>query len=145
MLGTVGTLEKVEVEIDGVRFGIPTLDAIKGRALVVRLMGLLAPALAQASSKPKEEQGAAVLSAMLSGMTPELFELFCKEFASQSWVMLPDGKRPVLQDVFGHVFARRYMLMFRWLLECCKHNFADFLAVGSLTSALSGTAGTSSP
>ncbi len=134
-------LPKTEVEIDGIKFTIPTLDAKAGRKLVVKLMAALAPALEGAADKDKEALGLALLGGALKSLSPELLDEFCDAFGKQSNVEVEPGKWPLVSEVFGTVFAGRYALMFLWLFECCKVNFADFLSSGSLMSAL-GSAGT---
>lgn len=130
-----------DVQIDGHTFEIPVLDALVGRRLVVKLMNALAPALAQATKQDgKEAQGAALIGTALEGLTPELLGEFCDAFGSQSRVDVGDGKRPLVKDVFSSLFAGKYSLMFKWLFECCRANFADFLADGALTSALQAAA-----
>jgi hypothetical protein len=48
-------------------------------------------------------------------------------FAPKTLLKLPDGKKPVLSDVFGVHFAGKYGRMYQWLGFCIQANFADFL------------------
>lgn len=48
-------------------------------------------------------------------------------FAPKTILKKPDGKKPVLSDVFGTHFAGKYGAMYQWLWFCIVENHADFL------------------
>jgi hypothetical protein len=130
------------VSVDGVEFEIQPLGAIQGRKLFTKIVKSLGPALSEvaklAGAKDKKSQDAAsalglsLLGGLLERLDPELVSELCEAFAQHCTVRYPDGTKPKLPRVFDDYFAGRYSHLTRWLIECLRVNFADFLSDGSL-------------
>lgn len=139
-------LPKQEVTIDGVKFQIGMLDAVTGSRLAVRLQNTLGTALRGV----RDADGGAVIQlagGVLEHVTPELLSELVDTFGAQCRVETEPGKMPVVKDVFAQFFAGRYLLMYRWLYECLRVNFADFLSEGTIDKlrALAASAGAAAP
>ena len=119
------------VEIDGTTYEIQILDAIKGYRLYVKLINTVGGVLESAGKldgdKP-QELALKFIGAALRNLPPELAEELRSTFAASCLVVMPDGKRPQVKDVFAVLFRGRMLHMSKWLIECIKANFADFLA-----------------
>lgn len=135
-------LPKTEVTIDGTKFQIGMLDAITGSRLAVKLQNALGAAIRNAQDSKGVEL--ALVGGVLETVTPELMSELCTTFGRQCRVETEPGKMPVVADVFSQFFAGRYWLMYRWLWECLRLNFADFLSDKGLANAL-GAAGIKFP
>jgi hypothetical protein len=133
------------VEIDGKRFKLYLLDATRGHPLYVKLVKVLGPsllAMAVGESAGGDAAIAGALSNLLRSLDPELVTELCGVFGGFSEVEI-EGKWPRVKNVFDQYFAGKYMHMTKWLVECCRHNFADFFDAGSLMSVLGSQASTS--
>lgn len=122
----------VTVTIDDETYEIQMLDAVAGSRLYTRLLIAMGGVL-ETSSKLEgspQELGLKLLGAALRSLTPELAEELRSTFAKSSAVVIGD-KKPQVKDVFMTHFRGRYLHMSKWMLECVKVNFADFLAAGS--------------
>lgn len=127
------------VEIDGVTYEIQVLDAIKGFRLYVKLLNSAGGALADLGNLKTSSPGELAMRAMgavLANVTPEFAEELRSTFAASCAVVLEGGKKPQVKDVFITHFRGRYAHMTKWILECAKANFADFLAGDSSESPL---------
>lgn len=137
------------VEIDGETYDIQMLDAVRGFRVYTKLLGAVGGVLENAGKLEGNpaELGLKLLGSALKSITPELAEELRSTFAAHSSVTLADGKKPQVKDVFLMHFRGRYLHMSKWLFECVKVNFADFLAEGSSVnlSALLGNFGSKSP
>ncbi len=133
------------VNIDGVTFELSLLGAKTGRRVLTRLMNALGPVIAGASLSNEKERALTLISGALENLDPDFVDFLCETFAPISFVEVEGGKRPKVSEVFDVFFRAKYGLMIKWLIECVKYNFGDFLADGTLTSSLSqaGTASTS--
>lgn len=134
----MGLPEPKIVTIGAFRYRIYLLDATKGYPIFVKLLRALGPALSGLST----QDPVAALGALLRSLEVELVAELTSVFGSSSDVEI-DGKWPQVKAVFALHFAGKYVHMIEWLVECCKHNFSDFLDAGSLTSALGLKANTS--
>jgi hypothetical protein len=118
------------VEIDGETYEIRILDAITGYRVYVKLLNAVGGALEGAGALKGGSGGELalkVLGSALANLKPELAEELRSTFA-KSCCLVKDGKKPELKDVFLLHFRARYAHMSKWMLECVKANFADFLA-----------------
>jgi hypothetical protein len=134
------------VQIDGVEFEVQPLGAIQGRRLFTKIVRSLGPALTEVAklADPKAKKDAAalglsVLGGLLERLDPALVDELCEAFAAHCTVRYPDGAKPKLPRVFDDYFAGRYNHLTRWLIECLRLNFADFLSDGSLLASLKTT------
>lgn len=118
--------------VGGVRYSTTVLGAIKGRALYLRLLKAVGPALPKLAglSENPEESLLGALSGILQGLDCDLLDALCTEFAAVTVMPSDDGtKRVPLGPVFDIHFAGKYQHMVGWLVECVKLNgFVDFLA-----------------
>lgn len=135
------------VTLDGVAFEITALPGTRGYALWLRLLKTIGPGLEGVGSADGAE--AAMLKAMggaLSALSLEDAEHVRSEFAQFSCVESPagSGKMPRVADVFDMFFAGKPKLVGKWMFECLKLNFADFLDA-SFTSAISQLLATRAP
>lgn len=124
-----------QVVIEGETYTIRLLDAYAGSALYAKLLSAAGGALSALGSVDTKgvvksdlagELGIAAAGALLRGISPELFKEVRDTFAA-SCCVTKDGKEPELKNIFAFHFAGRYAHMSKWLLECMKVNFADFL------------------
>jgi hypothetical protein len=124
------------VEIDGETYEIRILDAITGYRVYVKLLNAVGGALAGAGGLKGSgpELALKALGSALANLTPELAEELRSTFAKAT-CLVKDGKKPELKDVFLTHFRGRYAHMSKWMFECIRANFADFLADGANGSA----------
>lgn len=124
------------VQIDEFTYTITTLDAVSARRIWVRLFKAIG---AGAESAASDEAGVMrFLSRVVQALPEDLVEEMADTYARSCTVHYPKGELKVAQ-VFGMHFAGRPAHYGRWLVECSKVNFADFL--DGLTS-LKGSAST---
>jgi hypothetical protein len=134
-------LDTTKVTVDGFEYTLQALDTVKARKVLFKVMGALAPvlqALAKAQSEP-EQALAQAASALVEHLPESAYAELCDVFAANTIVELPDGRSPQLKDVLRFHFSRRLSAEARWLFECCKFNFADFLdgkALGDLRALM---------
>lgn len=122
------------VTIDGVEYEITTLDAIKARRIWVRLVKALGPGIeAAAASDAPQEAGLKLLGATLERLPDDLLGEIADVFGESCTVSL-EGRKPTVASVARFHFAGRPLHWSKWLLECAKVNFADFLDATGGTS-----------
>ena len=122
----------VTVTIDEETYEIQMLDAVQGFRVYTKLLGVIGGMLGQAGTMQgsPQELGLKLMGSALQNLTPELAEELRSVFAKSCAVVIGD-KKPQVKDVFLTHFRGRYFHMSKWLLECVKVNFSDFLAEGS--------------
>lgn len=122
-------LPTVEVVIDGETYSIRMLDGTVGFPLYTRLISCAGSAVKDLGKLDGDPSDLAVraLGALVAGLPQDLYEQARSLFADSCVLHRPDGKQPRLKNVFGTHFAGRYAHMSKWMLECFKVNFADFL------------------
>jgi hypothetical protein len=134
-------LESTDVEIDGFTYSLTALDAVKARKVLFKVTAALVPTL-QALANAKASPELAVVQAatsLVENLPEATYSEICAVFAQNTVVTLPDGRKPLLKDVAQFHFSRRLSAEARWLFECCKFNFADFLggkALGDLRALI---------
>jgi hypothetical protein len=113
-------------EIDGARYEVTPLGAIRGSQVFVRLLKVLGPVF---SSKD--------VSKLFEGLTEDDMNYLVGAFSPTTMVM-GSGQ---LDKIFDIHFAGRMMSMLKWLFFCMEVNYADFFAKGniSLSGVMSGT------
>jgi hypothetical protein len=135
------TFEKV---IDGETYEIRMLDGVVGFRLYTRLLTCAGGAL-QALGKidaegDRTELAARAIGALLASLPQDLYEEARGLFADNTTVFKASGQKPRLKNVFGLHFAGRYAHLTKWMVECFRVNFADFLDEGGPLSSLIGLA-----
>jgi hypothetical protein len=130
-------------------YRVTQLTALKSRALFVRLVKLLGPAVVTVIGS-----GVNVNRAQLGGLLSELFtrlsddELayFCNVLGACTEVLGPGGAvvidSPAMIDVH---FAGRLLDMFKWLRFALEVQFSDFLSAAKATLAAGSTAQGTAP
>jgi hypothetical protein len=90
------------------------LGALEGRTALLRAQKIAV-------------QGVNGLDAMVNAMTPNDLDYFCSIFSKQTRVIMPDGKRPLLDSIFDLHFAGDMAFeMVEWLAFCLGLNFGVF-------------------
>jgi len=122
-------LPSVEVTIDGETYEIRMLDGTVGFPLYTRLISCAGNAIKELGKLDgsQEELAMRAIGALLTGLPQDLYEQARALFAESTVLHKADGKKPRLKNVFGTHFAGRYAHMTKWMIECFKVNFADFL------------------
>jgi tail assembly chaperone len=115
---------------DGETYEITMLDGVACHRLYVKLVNAVGGAIGSLS-KPsgagsEDELMVRALGSVLGALSPELHEEIRSTYAD-SCVVHDGDKRPRLKNCFGAHFAGRPAHMTKWLFECTKVNFADFL------------------
>lgn len=121
---TLAAPPPVSVTIDGVEFEIAVLGATQASSLLAKILSALGPALDGVKGGNFET---AFFAAALRALTPELVSELCRTFGSVCRVTLPGGQRMRISDVFDTFFAGRMGLLRKWLTECLRVNYSDFL------------------
>lgn len=118
------------------------LSASEGLPINTLLLRVLGPAVATlASALPSVESVkdlpiealARAFSSAIHNLDSQDLRTLVDTFAPKTWVRLPDGKEPLLSDVFDTHFAGKYARMYQWLGFCVQENFADFLDILPVT------------
>lgn len=141
-------LPSVQVVLDGETYTIRTLDAYVASALYCKFLNTLGGALASLGAvegKGTGELGVIAAGALLAKLSPELFREVRDTFAASCSVQKGD-KNPELKNIFAIHFAGKMAHMSKWMLECMKVNFADFLEgdlVDQITAKFKKAMGTS--
>lgn len=102
-------------------YEVTQLGALKGRKVATRLAKLL-PALIEA-----KESG--ILAGLLDGVDESLVEYVCDAISPNTVVVLSDGKKPRLSDIFDVHFAGEYDELIGWLQFAIEVNFSSFFRV----------------
>lgn len=95
---------------------VTQLGAIKGRAVFVRVLKVIGPALTGKD-----------MAGIFAGLNEEDVTYLCDAFAPMTLVK---GKGQ-LDKIFDVYFAGRFLEMFQWLAFCIELNFASFFKGGS--------------
>ena len=110
-------MRKVEaLKIGDYTYHVTQMGAIQGRDTLARLIAVAGPIMG-------EENGAG-----LRHLKPADLQQLSDDMAKLTEVELPDGKRPLLSNIYDLHFVGRYDEMFEWLTFCIKINFASFFA-----------------
>lgn len=130
-------LPSQQVTIDNETYTIVTLDGVTCSNLFFKLLAAAGAAFSklQALSGDKDDLAIRALGALLAGLSPELSAEVRTVFAG-SCTVTKEGKELSLKVVFPVHFAGRMAHMGKWILECAKVNFADFLDDGSAEGIL---------
>lgn len=121
-------IETTKVEIDGFEYTLQALDTVKARKVLFTVLGVVSPTMtAAAKANSIEDAFANGLDAVIKALPESTYSQLCDTFGMHTIVHLPDGREPQLKDVAKLHFSRRLSAEVRWLFECCKFNFADFL------------------
>lgn len=111
-------MRKVEsLKIGDYTYHVTQMGAIQGRDTLARLLAIAGPIM-----------GSGEGGAGLAHLKPADLQLLSDDFAKLTEVELPDGKRPLLSNIFDLHFVGRYDDMFDWLAFCIKINFSSFFA-----------------
>jgi len=124
------------ITIDGVEYRITALPATKSRKLFLRLGKIIAPALGMAAASG--EKGLKIddlLRDSLADLDEALVDDLCDAFAQETQI---DGV-PLIADArrFDEHFSGKIWSMYKWLFECLKWEYEDFLS-GFLASSNQG-------
>lgn len=138
------------VHIDGHDYEITQLGALRGRKLWLKLLHVIAEPLKTLGSLEKldEQALAKVVASAIEGLDEATVEEFCEVYGQSCTVRVGERWPTLTGEVFDQHFARRYVSMSKWLLECTTYNFADFLgdsSLGSLAEKLRSGATKTSP
>ena len=136
-------------EIDGFRYRVLMLDPLSAADILADLGYILAPVIGSMGGVFAKEKGDLIEKAMegfedgdtnidvaLEKAVMGFFDRFSKEkqrelmaiMARQTMVIMPDGKEPVLKDVFSAHFRGRIKALYRWFLFAMKVQFKDFFS-----------------
>lgn len=118
--------------IDGIDYRVTQLGAKQGRAIMVRLLQVVAPTLSKLSganiTKIEDielSQIGPALEALVAHANEEVLGELCSAFASRS--SFRDGQNwPELDRHFDMHFGGAYLRMFKWLVFSIEVNYADF-------------------
>jgi hypothetical protein len=138
------TLPSVDVTIDDNTYTINTLDAEEARAIWVPLFKAMGGALDAFKSEGSDEsKGSAVLGRLIQGLPNELIDTMVRLYGKSSSVHVREQQKQV-SSVYRLLFAGRPAHQIKWLIECTKVNFRDFLdgssglSLSALVAAASG-------
>lgn len=124
-------LPSFEKVIDGETYEIRMLDGVVLHRLYTRLLACAGAAMQSfgkiESTGDHTELAARAIGVLLASLPQDLHEDARSLFADNTTVFKADGKKPRLKNIFGIHFAGRPVHMTKWLIECFKVNFADFL------------------
>jgi hypothetical protein len=123
--------EKKVVQIDGDEYELTQLGAIEGRRLLTRILKFAGPAIQSlaASETLSEISFAAALAKAVEQLDEDTVDMLCEKFAAKTCLKIDNRWPPLDKTLFDQHFAGHYMKMMKWLGECMKLNFADFLSV----------------
>lgn len=119
--------QKKDVTIDGVTFGLREVNAVEMSPLWLGLMKSVGPGIAAAGTVEGAGAALAAFGAVVESLPADFVKRLADTFANHCEIEV-NGKRPELAQVFGHVFAGRPVLYFKWLFECVRFNCSDFLS-----------------
>jgi hypothetical protein len=144
------TTNTKRVAIDGHDYEITQLGALRGRKLWLKLLHVIAEPLKTLGSLEtlNEQAFATVIAAALEGLDEATVEEFCDTYGASCTVRVGERWPTLTGEVFDQHFARRYVSMSKWLLECTTFNFADFLgdnSLGNLAAKFRAAAAKASP
>lgn len=150
-------LPQTVVTIDGETYTIQLLDAVVGSELYFKLLNAVGGSLASLGDLDvkgdideegvKTDLALRAIGALMKGLSKDLL-VECRETFAAHCSVRKEALEPKLKHVFGNHFAGRYAHMSKWLFECVKVNFADFLdesLVQELKAKLKGALASKSP
>lgn len=118
------------VEIDGERYTIRMLDAVIASNLYFKLLNVAGGALetvgTMSTPGTSQELSMRVAGALLRSVPIKLMTELRTVFANSCTVQIAAAE-PKVSTVFENHFAGRMAHMSKWLIECLRVNFADFL------------------
>jgi hypothetical protein len=136
-------IEQKEVSIDGDVYRISQLPYRKGQKLMVRLFKALGPAISSAAGSgleetdPKQDLGEAdvnlanTLSAgvqrLADSLNEEDFDFVVDTLSSHTELKRGENQWVNLKDVMEIHFSGRHFHSMKWMFECLKFNYSDFL------------------
>lgn len=94
-------------------YKVTQFGALKGQKVLQRLVSFLGVAM---SGEAKA----------LAELPEDSLAYLTAEFSAVSEVMLPDGREPLLKNVFDDHFIARYDEMFEWLTFAIRLNYESF-------------------
>ena len=104
--------------------------AIKGRALLLRLVKIVGPSLTAVSQDSIPD----AIKSLLGGLSEEDLTFLCEEFSKKTMVTV-DGGELQLSKIFDQHFVGSYLEMIQWLAWCVEVNFSSFFkGAGALLS-----------
>lgn len=115
--------------INGREYDTTLLDAVKARAVFLRLAKVLGSGASAASGNVAKGTWAASVAGMagaIERLSEEDLAYFSDTFALVSTVQVEGGSRLSVRDVYPIHFAGKMREMFEWLLFCFESNYADF-------------------
>lgn len=120
--------------INGTRYEVTPLGALKGREVLVRLMNLLGPGLSNLirtwNKDAAPEVAAALFADLAARIADDDLRYLVEAFAPGTQVQTPDMKGPGVLDgqrIDDH-YAANYGELFQWLWLCIQVNYKSFLA-----------------
>ena len=125
-------IQQRRVTVDGVEYNLEQLGAVQGRRFVLRLMSNAAPIIQRlAETDELNEQAVfAALGVGLGNLDADLVEELSDAFAKKTKVHVGEIWMD-LTPIYDQHFAGSYLSLGKWLFECMKLNFADFLGGSS--------------
>jgi tail assembly chaperone len=118
-------LPSTTVQIDGHSYTITALDAVTARRIWTRLFKAFG-AGAESLRGADEASILQFLSKFVQALPEDLVDEMADTYARNCTVKADRGN-PKVSDVYMFHFARKPAHHIRWLVECTKWNFADFL------------------
>lgn len=140
-------LQSKQIRIGKNEYQLDQLGALEGRKLYLKVAKILAGgarSLTSAGARGAGDLDESVIGGALAGIVEsideETLEEMCSVFGAKSRVKVANGKEvrwpELVGVVFDQHFAGEYGEMTLWLGECLVLNFAGFLGVTSLGSAV---------
>lgn len=114
-------------EIDGTTFEVRGLDLRTERAMFVRLVKLLGPAITD-FAKTKDQTAA--LAKLLEVVDNEDLDYLILEFGKVSKFQIENGSTVPLMDA---AFKNGISTQMKWLWFCLEHQYASFLGAAGST------------
>jgi hypothetical protein len=133
--------ETKEREIDGTRFRVTQLGALKATDLFVRLMQVLGPTLGEAVGSGAQVDPGKLIASLAMNLRSEDIAYMRDTLGLVSEVHVgaraqDDAWRPMhSRETYDEVFAGRMMLQIRWLTFALEVQFADFFGDGGFLRA----------
>ena len=111
--------------IDDTEYRITALPATKSRGLNFRLMKIIGPGIALASAQDELRIDELLKSALVD-LSEDLLTDLCNAFGAVTQI----GGLPEIADErgFDDHFSGRIFTMYKWLFECLKWEYSDFLS-----------------
>lgn len=129
--------------IEGFTFTVTPLGAVSGSRVFARVLKMVGPLLGEKTM----ERG---LPGLFSALNEADLDYLREAFAPMTQVRLPDGKEPVLSNIFDDFFAANYGVMVQWIFFCLEVNFGNVMsgkaaAAGQAAPGLSTSTGPKTP